>query len=254
MVTELATGTLQALIDGTWITAWRTGAVAAHSALLFGNAHPLHGEFTDVQRVGMVSLGNTAAACLHVLAEARPERLFEVTVLEYKDQHERFAERFGEFPNVRMRSVADMRELVGEKDVVVSAASHFDGDQCEPGWFAPGTTVIPIFKVGFNNLTPVFDLVFVDDVEGIKGWAGGQNIADPVEVASVVRGEHSGRTAAEQRIVCHNLGIALHDIYWASRLLDLTCCDGSDSADGNNLYTMSSTEVDLGAPASRVWV
>lgn len=70
----------------------------------------------------------------------------------------------------------------------------------------------------------------------------------------MVRGEHTGRTAAEQRIVCHNLGIALHDIYWASRLLDLTCCDGSDSADGNNLYTMSSTEVDLGAPASRVWV
>ena len=159
MVTELATGTLQALVDGTWITAWRTGAVAAHSALLFGNAHPLHGEFTDVQRVGMVGLGNTAVACLHVLAAARPERLFEVMVLEYKDQHERFAERFGEFPNVRMRSVADMRELVGEKDVVVSAASHFDGDQCEPGWFAPGTTVIPIFKVGFNNLNPVFDLV-----------------------------------------------------------------------------------------------
>ncbi|WQD13178.1 MAG: hypothetical protein U1U88_001371 [Lawsonella clevelandensis] len=169
MVTELATGTLQALVDGTWITAWRTGAVAAHSALLFGNADPLHGEFTDVQRVGVVGLGNTAAACLHVLAEARPERLFEVTVLEYKDQHERFAERFGEFPNVRMRSVADMRELVGEKDVVVSAASHFDGDQCEPGWFAPGTTVIPIFKVGFNNLTPCSDLVFVDDVEGIRG-------------------------------------------------------------------------------------
>lgn len=139
-----------------------------------------------------------------------------------------------------------MRQLVGEKDIVLSAASHFDGDQCQPEWFAPGTTVIPIFKVGFNNINSAFDLVFVDDVEGIKAWPGSRTIADPVEVAAVVRGEHAGRTSSAQRIVCHNLGIALHDIYWAAQLLELTA--------GAGAAVSESVMVDLGVPASRLWV
>ena len=70
-----------------------------------------------------------------------------------------------------------MRQLVGEKDIVLSAASHFDGDQCQPEWFAPGTTVIPIFKVGFKIINTAFYLVFVDDVEGMKAWQGRRSSA-----------------------------------------------------------------------------
>ena len=67
-----------------------------------------------------------------------------------------------------------------------------------------------------------------------------------VEVAAVVRGEHAGRTSSAQRIVCHNLGIALHDIYWAAQLLELTA--------GAGAAVSESATVDLGVPASRLWV
>ena len=53
-----------------------------------------------MQRIGIVGLGNTAVTFLHIMASAHPERFYEVTVLQYKDQHERFAERFTCFPNV----------------------------------------------------------------------------------------------------------------------------------------------------------
>ena len=126
-VTDLATGELLALVDGTWITAWRTGAVAAHSALTFANTHPTtnahavtnarptdgsssngsptdgssaDSNYADMQRIGIVGLGITAVTFLHIMASAHPERFYEVTVLQYKDQHERFAERFTGFPNV----------------------------------------------------------------------------------------------------------------------------------------------------------
>jgi len=46
--------------------------------------------------------------------------------------------------------------------------------------------------------------------------------------------------------VCHNLGIALHDIYWAAQLLELTA--------GAGAAVSESATVDLGVPASRLWV
>ena len=99
----------------------------AHSALTFANTHPTtnahavtnarptdgsssngsptdgssaDSNYADMQRIGIVGLGNTAVTFLHIMASAHPERFYEVTVLQYKDQHERFAERFTGFPNV----------------------------------------------------------------------------------------------------------------------------------------------------------
>jgi ornithine cyclodeaminase/alanine dehydrogenase len=62
---DVQTGENLALMDATWITAMRTGAVAAHSILLLAKK--------DFSTIGMVGLGNTARAALLILAEICPE-------------------------------------------------------------------------------------------------------------------------------------------------------------------------------------
>ena len=53
---DLNTGENIALLDGNWITAMRTGAVAAHSVKLLA--------IESFKEIGIIGLGNTARAAL----------------------------------------------------------------------------------------------------------------------------------------------------------------------------------------------
>ena len=83
------TGEFLALMDGTWITAMRTGAVAAHSALLFAK--------NNFSVIGMMGLGNTARATLLVLAEKIIDREITVKLLKYKGKRKALQKGF---PNI----------------------------------------------------------------------------------------------------------------------------------------------------------
>ena len=83
---DAASGEFLALMDGNWITAMRTGAVAAHSILTLAKK--------DFANVGMIGLGNTARATLLVLAAMAPERELSIKLLRYKYQAEQFMARF----------------------------------------------------------------------------------------------------------------------------------------------------------------
>ena len=97
-------GEFLALMDANWITAMRTGAVAAHSIKLLAKK--------DFSTIGIMGLGNTARAALLVLASIMPKREFEIKLLKYKDQEELFVERFAEYPNLKFQFVDTNEELV----------------------------------------------------------------------------------------------------------------------------------------------
>lgn len=96
-------GTLLALMDADWITTMRTGAVAAVSARALRKS--------DATTYGFVGLGNTARAALLCALEAEPERRFNVKVLRYKDQAERFVARFAQYGNASFEVVDDINAL-----------------------------------------------------------------------------------------------------------------------------------------------
>lgn len=77
MLYDAQTGELLALIDTDWITAMRTGAVAAVSAKALRKS--------NAQTYGFVGLGNTARATLLCILEQEPERHFLVKLVRYKD-------------------------------------------------------------------------------------------------------------------------------------------------------------------------
>lgn len=229
---DLTTGECLALIDGNWITAMRTGAVAAHSIKTFAK--------NDFSVLGYIGLGNVATASLDVLSALYPERKFKVKLKKYKDQHERFAARFGDRANVEFEYCDGYTDVIGGSDVVVSAATYFEDDICKFSDFADGVTVVPIHTRGFTECDYLFDKIFVDDighVEHFKHFAEYKYVA---EVCDVVNGAAAGRDNARQKIMAYNIGISLHDIYFASKVYDAV----KDKIDKS---------VDLEPPTEKLW-
>lgn len=229
---DLETGENIALIDGNWITAMRTGAVAAHSVKLFA--------VNNFSQIGMIGLGNTATATLKVLLALYTEQNFIIKLKKYKDQHELFAAKFSNFKNVVFRFCDTYEEVVQNSDVVISAATVFETDICEDKHFKEGVLVVPVHTRGFTNCDLFFDKVYADDLNHVKGFKYFSRYKYFAEVSDVVSSQKPGRENEQERILSYNIGIALHDIYFASKIYEL--------------LQNSSSEISLEAPKDKFWV
>lgn len=214
MLYDAKTGELIALVDCDWITTMRTGAVAAVSIKALRRA--------NAQVYGMVGLGNTARATMLCLLENEPERQFHVQLLRYKDQAELFIERFKSYPNVTFQIVDDINEMARSVDVFISCITSAKGLLVEDtDLFQPGVTVIPVHMRGLQNCDPIFDRVFGDDTDHVKGFKYFPQYHDYNEIGEVLAGRDPGRKSEDQRIIDYNYGLGLHDVVYASKLYEL---------------------------------
>lgn len=229
---DLETGKNVALLDGNWITALRTGAVAAHSIKLFA--------VEDFKEIGMIGLGNTARAALKVLLALYPERVLTIKLKSYKNQHELFAADFAGYENVSFIYCDSYEETVRNSDVVLSAATVLNQDICTDDCFKEGILVVPIHTRGFTNCDLFFDKVFADDTNHVKEFRYFNQYKCFAEVSEVVTGKKPGRESVKERILAYNIGIALHDIYFAEKIYELV----KDECE----------EISLKAPTEKFWV
>ena len=220
---DAKSGHLLAVVDGDWITAMRTGAVAALAA-------------KTLQRKGnstysIMGLGNIGRAVGLCLAADNRDRQITFRLLRYKDQAERFVERLKDFDNVNFEIVNDKRTFAAEADVLISAVTVatellFPDDSL----FREGVTVIPVHVRGFQNCDLFFDKVFGDDTGQVSGFKYFNQFRQYDEFHHVLQGKNPGRTSDEERILSYNYGIALHDIFFASRIYERV-----QTVDGFNL-------------------
>ena len=206
---DAETGTFLAMMDGNWITAMRTGAVAAHSVM-----HLAKKDFTTV---GMIGLGNVARSSLLVLA-AVAERPLQVKLLRYKDQAEQFIRRFEGVDNLTFSIVDSVKECVKGTDVIISCATYFENDIAETDWFEEGALVVPVHTRGFMNCDLVFDKVFADDTGHVDHFRYFDQFKYYAEMCDVVNGRAAGRESDRERILAYNIGISAHDINFAAQI------------------------------------
>lgn len=151
---DATNGDSLALMDGSWITAMRTGAVAALSIC--------HLKASTAKEYAFMGLGNTARATLLCLLAVLDEPL-HIRILAYKGQELDFMDRFKDFPQVSFSVCENAEELITGADVVVScvtvAHDLFASDSC----FKPGVLVVPVHTRGFQNCDLFFDKVYADD-------------------------------------------------------------------------------------------
>lgn len=227
-------GAFLALMDANWITAMRTGAVAAHSIMLLAKK--------DFCQIGMLGLGNTARATLLVLASLIKDRELYIKLLRYKGQEKLFVERFAAYPNLHFVYVDDNEKLVKGSDVVVSAATYLPNDLCKDECFEEGVLVVPIHTLGFTNCDLFFDKVYADDYAHVQHFKYFDKFRYFAEVSDVVNGNAVGRENDQERILAYNIGLAMHDVNFAAHLYQ-QIKDHPDLSD-----------IDLHDPVEKFWI
>ena len=210
---DAQTGQLLAVMDGDWITAMRTGAVAALAAKLF--------QRTGVNTYSMIGLGNIARAVALCLIADNSDRHITIRLMRYKNQAEQFMERFKAYDNVTFEIIDDPTTFISEADVVISCVTVatellFPDDTL----YRKGVTVIPVHVRGFQNCDLFFDKVFGDDTGQIEKFKYFSKFHEYDEIHHVLQGKNPGRTNDDERILSYNYGIALHDIHFASKIFE----------------------------------
>ena len=207
-----------AVMDGTHITALRTGAASALSARVLARQ--------DAKVLAIVGAGVQGRS--HLQALARVRSFSEVRVASREAQHaQRLAAEFG------AKAVDSFEQAARGADVVC-----FCTDSGSPvsarAWFGPGTHVTSVgASVGGPELDPetirAADLLVVEQRDAFKPYPGGAHELqglDPsaaAELGEVIAGTRAGRASAEQLTVYKSMGHAVEDavaadlVYHAAR-------------------------------------
>jgi ornithine cyclodeaminase len=223
LLSDRETGLPLAVMDGTVVSAMRTGAVTGVAV-----RHLARGDERRACLLGAGVLANTQLAALRVVMPA----LETVAVYDPDvERAERFCRRQSAESGLDVRRCASSEQAVCGAEVIVPATMAVE-PTFEPAWLDEGVTVVLVSSLdGPLELHAATDLLVVDDWEHESTHAGryaerlvaaGLTPADgsgAVELAAVVAGDHPGRTAAGQRIVVSPVGLAMDDIATAHHVL-----------------------------------
>ena len=164
------------------------------------------------------------------LLENEPDVRHKVLLFRYKNQAELFVERFSAYDNVEFTIVDDMKTLVSESDVIVSCVTEVDGLLCEDDTcFKEGCLVVPVHTRGFQNCDLFFDKVFADDTDHVRDFRYFNRFKKYAELQDVLSGKNAGRENDSERILSYNIGLAIHDVVFASKIYE--SLKDSDTAD-----------------------
>lgn len=210
------TGDMLAVMDGSLITTMRTAAVAVLAIETLRNSHARIYAFTG--------LGNTGRSTLYSLLERLGNKSdITIRLFNYKDHADRtIAAMSPMFPSVKFETCDTMESLVDDADVVVSCITSADGMLVDsPDRFKPGVLLVPVHTRGFQNCDTVFDRIIGDDTGHLQGFQYFDSFREFHELTDVLRGDAPGRLSDSERIIAYNIGLGLHDIYFASKIYDI---------------------------------
>lgn len=208
MLYDSRNGELKAIIDANWITSMRTGAVATLAIKTFRKS--------NAETYSFIGLGETAHATMRcLLSEFSNEHLY-VRLFRYKKQAEQFKNDFAAYSNVTFEIVDTIEDLVTDTDVLVSCITDAQDLLIkDTSILKSGILLVPVHTRGFQNCDTIFDKVFADDTEHVRGFKFFDKFKSYGELGDVLQGIQVGRETDEERILSYNIGLGLHDLYYA---------------------------------------
>lgn len=218
LVFDTLTGEMIALMNADWITARRTGAVAALAINTLRSS--------KAKIYSFIGLGVIARATLDCLIATNADRHLNIRLKRYKNQAEQIIREYEHYENVSFSICDTMNELVENADVVISCITAADGLLVDDiKYFKPGVLLVPVHTRGFQNCDTVFDKVFADDEGHVKGFKYFDRFRAFGELSDVLKGQIPGRESEHERILSYNIGLGLHDIYFAHKIIQLLDLD-----------------------------
>lgn len=207
------TGTPLAVMDGTHITAVRTGASSAVATRALARA--------DAQVLTIIGAGVQGRSHFEAVQRVRP---FE----EVRVSSRTFAHAQALADEVGARAVESFEEAVRGTDVVC-CCTHTDAPILRHDWLDPGTHVCSV-GVGdgpeLDAETVRAGLLVVESPAAFEPFPAGTHELsglDPslgVELGQILSGDHPGRTSNQQLTVYKSMGHAVEDAAAAALVLE----------------------------------
>ena len=210
---------LKAIMDGNYITTIRTAAVATHSIMNFAD---------NYETIAMVGLGNIGVAIGDIFFELIKDRKVTVKLFKYKNHCERFIERFGKYDNITFVVCDTYDELMKDSDLVISSVTYAASDFCDPSVYKPGCTILPVHMRGFMECDLQFDHMIVSDMVRAKGFKYFDSYKKVTLTDDILEGKVKVRENPEDRVLIYNLGLAITDLYFASKIYELISKEDSE--------------------------
>jgi ornithine cyclodeaminase len=222
-----------AVMDGTLISAMRTGAQAGVAAKYLARE--------DAQTVGVIGAGVQSRTLLMSFKQARPG-LSRVLVYDVVEERSRqFCQEMQERLNLSLETVPSARDAVVEADILTTATTAVD-PIIQPGWVPPGCLLCQMgaYEIELAAIRE-FDKIVVDNWYEIQhrevpalaiAKAEGAITDDDItaHISEVILGQKPSRETPTERIYFSAVGMGLLDIAVATRLLR--------SAEKQNVGTM----------------
>jgi alanine dehydrogenase len=231
LLNDARTGTLLAIMDGTWLTAMRTGAAGGVAAKYLARE--------DASVVTVFGAGVQARTQLIAACGAR--RISKAYVYDLDEERSRaYAAAMSEQLGIAVIAMDDPKAAVEAADILVAATSAHD-PIFEGEWVQPGTHIngVGSHSPGARELdteTVRRSLFVADQRQACLAEAG--DIIIPIqegalteehiyaELGQVVAGEVPGRTSDEQITLFKSVGLAIQDVSTAARVYALAKAQG----------------------------
>jgi len=212
-----------AVMDGTLISAMRTGAVTGVAAKYLAR--------TDSQTVGIIGAGVQSRTALMAIKVAIPG----VTRVLVHDIHEErsacFCDEMGRRLNIQAESVSSGLDAVSKSDILVTAVSGAD-PVVRAGWVPEGCLYCQMGGGNECELAAVgeFDRIVADNWHEMKhrqtqvlamAEAAGVISDEDIyaELSELVAGKKPGRSSDAERIFFGAVGMGIEDVAVATRIL-----------------------------------
>jgi ornithine cyclodeaminase/alanine dehydrogenase-like protein (mu-crystallin family) len=220
VLTARETGLPLAVMDGTVVSAMRTGAVTAVACTLLA---PPGAAAAALLGAG-VQARTQLMALREVLSSLREVRVWDVA----EGRAAEFCRREAHQGGPEMIPMGDPEPACRGADVIVPVTMA-PVPYVPPDWVGPGTLFVSI-----SSLDPTVELIGRSDVLVCDAWehesghasrpfaralaAGAVRREQVLELGELVAGRRQGRTSAEQRVFVSPIGLAIEDVAAAHRV------------------------------------
>ncbi len=211
VLNDAETGLPCAVMDCTWITAYRTGAASALSAKYLARKQS--------EVVGILACGVQGRTNLLALAALFPvKRVYAYDI--FPETQRRYVDEMSDKLSVQVVGVDEPKQAVVESDLVVSSGPilKHPTPTIQPGWLGPGAfaSAVDFDSYWTPEALAQFDKLATDDhaqFQYYKSVGYFQATPDPyADLGEIVAGLRPGRERDDERTMGMNLGLAMDDM------------------------------------------
>ena len=211
ILNDVDTGFPMAVMDCTWITAYRTAAASALSARYL--ARP------ESETVGILACGVQGRTNLEAMATLfRVRRAFAYDIVP--EAQRRFVDEMSAKLGIEVVSAGSPREAVQKSDIVVTSGPILKHPKptIEKGWLRPGAfaSAVDFDSYWTSGALAEFDRIATDDTAQFDYYRRASYFRETpqpyADLGELVAGLKPGRRHERERTLAINLGLALDDM------------------------------------------